>query len=73
MVEMKKTILLLELNLIFGIEKNEFVGSTVAINIPSRARMSDSLLALISLRALISSSYNTIDPGHRFLSKICFV
>ena len=66
MVKMEKKIkILLELNLIFGIEKNEFVGSTFAINFPSSARMTDSLLAhktVTVLRALISSSYNIIDP-----------
>ena len=61
----EKKKILLKLNLIFGIEKNEFVGSTFAINFASSARMSDLLQAhetVTVLRALISSSYNIIDP-----------
>ena len=74
MVEMKKK-LLLELNLIFSIEKNEFVESTFAINFASRARMSDSLLAHkpgTALRAVISSSYIIIDPCSQLSIKNLF-
>ena len=61
--------------MIFGIEKNEFVGSTFAINFASHARMSDSVLAHKTgtvLRALYPRAIILSTHALSFLSKIFF-